>query len=672
VSEDLADFHNFSKMASPLPPDPYQALGVAKDATIATIKSAHRKLVLQCHPDKVKDESLRAQKQDEFQKVHQAYEILSDEQKRREYDERVRLAELRREVMERGGGRGAAHYQVSNGSMASPFFEVRNNRVYEERVPRRSYEEDHVSSQYEQQRASARKYDGYEPSSRRPSVREQDERRRDKALDDERQKDWTRETERSSHSDRRRTREKDRKRDYDDKYSHRSYVEDGSDSGSDETEVYVSRRQGSGSRKGHEDLRRNERAMPATPGRSGSRREAEEMDDWQHNLMKAHEYMQKSRNIAPVEVEPRRPSAYRSATQSGNYVEPRVPHSAFPSPIDAPRRSSARDRDRDRDRDHDRERDRDRAPEHSRPRSSGRDRKGSIEIIEPMSRGYDPRKVPGMPTSASSPASIKVPTSLKSSTHPQRSTTMQYVRDSKHDRPSIRRRETAPMASTTSRRNDNGRAKSSELRIPETHDSGYSSPGTPEMQYSGGSFQPRSSTKYQIVDEEDDHTQGHRTVLVDPDSNHRRPRSISPKRRRTPERPTLSRRGTASARPVPASRSMSYAPSPEAAPSSRQVPTLSRTESARPPAHARMASSREGPPTTRGMPGRSGSQLYGEVVAEEPYSVQYSPTITADSIRWSSHSRKGSDSTGGDAYPRSKYPESHRHPGMGRQESYVH
>ncbi|PHH70401.1 hypothetical protein CDD80_6047 [Ophiocordyceps camponoti-rufipedis] len=78
----------------PLPPDPYKILGVAKDAQIPDIRSAHRKLVLKCHPDKVQDPRLKAEKQDEFQKVQQAYELLSDEAKRRKYDDQVRLLEL--------------------------------------------------------------------------------------------------------------------------------------------------------------------------------------------------------------------------------------------------------------------------------------------------------------------------------------------------------------------------------------------------------------------------------------------------------------------------------------------------------------------------------------------------------------------------------------------------
>ncbi|PNY28580.1 Chaperone protein DnaJ [Tolypocladium capitatum] len=82
---------------TPLPPDPYKILGVSKDAQIPEIRSAHRKLVLKCHPDKVQDPKLKAQKQDEFQKVQQAYELLSDDNERQKYDDQVTLAELRRQ-----------------------------------------------------------------------------------------------------------------------------------------------------------------------------------------------------------------------------------------------------------------------------------------------------------------------------------------------------------------------------------------------------------------------------------------------------------------------------------------------------------------------------------------------------------------------------------------------
>ncbi|KAF2092082.1 heat shock protein DnaJ, partial [Saccharata proteae CBS 121410] len=73
-------------MASPLPPDPYAALGVPKDATSTTIKSAYRKLVLKCHPDKVTDPSLKAAKAAEFHQIQQAYEILGVDEKRERYN----------------------------------------------------------------------------------------------------------------------------------------------------------------------------------------------------------------------------------------------------------------------------------------------------------------------------------------------------------------------------------------------------------------------------------------------------------------------------------------------------------------------------------------------------------------------------------------------------------
>lgn len=83
---------------SPLPPDPYKTLGVAKDAQIPEIRSAHRKLVLKCHPDKVQDPKLKAEKADEFQRVQQAYELLTDDAERRKYDDKVKVEELRKQA----------------------------------------------------------------------------------------------------------------------------------------------------------------------------------------------------------------------------------------------------------------------------------------------------------------------------------------------------------------------------------------------------------------------------------------------------------------------------------------------------------------------------------------------------------------------------------------------
>lgn len=59
--------------------DHYRTLGVAKNATPDDIKKAYRKLASQHHPDKGGDTAT-------FQKVEEAYRILSDPQKRQEYD----------------------------------------------------------------------------------------------------------------------------------------------------------------------------------------------------------------------------------------------------------------------------------------------------------------------------------------------------------------------------------------------------------------------------------------------------------------------------------------------------------------------------------------------------------------------------------------------------------
>ncbi|KAL7955910.1 hypothetical protein V8C34DRAFT_230969 [Trichoderma compactum] len=85
-------------MSSTPPPDHYKVLGVAKDAQVAEIRLAYRRLVLKCHPDKVQDPALKAQKQEEFQKVQQAYELLTDEDERRKYDDQVKLAELKEQL----------------------------------------------------------------------------------------------------------------------------------------------------------------------------------------------------------------------------------------------------------------------------------------------------------------------------------------------------------------------------------------------------------------------------------------------------------------------------------------------------------------------------------------------------------------------------------------------
>ncbi|MDJ1480022.1 J domain-containing protein [Cytophagaceae bacterium YF14B1] len=63
--------------------DYYKTLGVAKNATADEIKKAYRKLAVKYHPDKNKDDK---QAEDKFKEVTEAYEVLSDVEKRKKYD----------------------------------------------------------------------------------------------------------------------------------------------------------------------------------------------------------------------------------------------------------------------------------------------------------------------------------------------------------------------------------------------------------------------------------------------------------------------------------------------------------------------------------------------------------------------------------------------------------
>lgn len=62
--------------------DYYELLGVGRDASDREIKKAFRKLALKYHPDKNKEKGAEEQ----FRKIAEAYDILSDEEKRKKYD----------------------------------------------------------------------------------------------------------------------------------------------------------------------------------------------------------------------------------------------------------------------------------------------------------------------------------------------------------------------------------------------------------------------------------------------------------------------------------------------------------------------------------------------------------------------------------------------------------
>ena len=64
--------------------DYYEVLGVAKNASEDDIKKSYRKLAVQYHPDKNPNDAQAAEK---FREATEAYEVLKDDNKRRQYDQ---------------------------------------------------------------------------------------------------------------------------------------------------------------------------------------------------------------------------------------------------------------------------------------------------------------------------------------------------------------------------------------------------------------------------------------------------------------------------------------------------------------------------------------------------------------------------------------------------------
>ena len=77
--------------------DYYEILGVAKTATSEEIKKAYRKLAHKHHPDKGEGNH------EKFKEVNEAYQVLSDKEKRSQYDQYGQTFE---DAQRNGGGPG--------------------------------------------------------------------------------------------------------------------------------------------------------------------------------------------------------------------------------------------------------------------------------------------------------------------------------------------------------------------------------------------------------------------------------------------------------------------------------------------------------------------------------------------------------------------------------------
>jgi curved DNA-binding protein CbpA len=229
-------------MSAPLPPDPYRALGVEPSADAGSIKTAYRKLVLKCHPDKFPDPTLKAQKQEEFQKVQQAYEILGDDDRRRDYDLEVKAKKLREELAKRGGtatGSQSTHSRQVNinirtaepppgwspskhASKSSPYktYPKEFSQSWEHEIPSRSraYHEDErrarrAASYEKPKREDSRERRKREEDSERAKRREREREREEEMMrkDIRREQRIAKEREAAAR-EREREREKDRER----------------------------------------------------------------------------------------------------------------------------------------------------------------------------------------------------------------------------------------------------------------------------------------------------------------------------------------------------------------------------------------------------------------------------------------------------------------------------
>ncbi len=80
--------------------DPYELLGVPREASGDDVRKAYRRLARQHHPDANPD---APEAEERFKELQQAYETLSNPEKKRQYDERLRSSARKR----RGGSRAS-------------------------------------------------------------------------------------------------------------------------------------------------------------------------------------------------------------------------------------------------------------------------------------------------------------------------------------------------------------------------------------------------------------------------------------------------------------------------------------------------------------------------------------------------------------------------------------
>lgn len=661
-----------------LPPDPYILLGVAKDAKLPEIRSAHRKLVLKCHPDKVQDAALKAIKQDEFQKVQQAYELLSDDNRRLQYDEQVKLHALRKEM-----GRG------NPTPRSNPFeYEVKNAEprattytTYTQPPPRPMPRE--TTKVYpQQQRPSSYEDVAYEPvrhPKKSASYESADRDRKPRARDEDRTRDarrqeedervrakFEKESKRTAYGEKKKRSDKERRRGAEEKQNSRAaYVEDDSDDDYRAAAQAKDRARRERHRMEDEIRMRNEEDEAAKE--AAQKAEALLSPKWDDHKKYAAQYMQAARRKgapAAEEFHPRPPQRAETFAPGTKYrVRYEGPPPAVPvyppSDDELPRRSSAgrisrrasetptsRGKDTPKSSSKDKEREKDR-------KRSGRSRSKDPYIVEPPSPSL--KQMPTLQSHSSAPPIVPVFPSRK---EPSRSKTQDYPRNK--DGAAVPPLPRAATFQSGDQANDRGGSRGSRLRktVDYASDSESDSPTFyPSNRHSHSPPPPRrreapEPTRYIIYNGRTvpiTSRGGHRSEMRgidndvpyvqrdrDRECDRERERSESPlsttHHPRASERPPVS--GATRQGPV-RSPSQSYYPPPPPPPPEAPEPVI---RDARPKMSPRESRGHDRS-RTRGSGGApaSGGPFFGEVKYASPYrpeDVIYNETL-----------RRGSDPT---------------------------
>ena len=610
----------------------YKTLGVPKDATLATIRSAYRKLVLSCHPDKTQDEAEKAVRQEKFHEVQEAYETLSDESKRHKYDEKVKLAELRAERAEGLGERSIPRrtddYYGASRTGVPPRYDMYDGVRYEVRVPPstpRTYDRDTYAAEYPEERRPAGKHDD-RYTSRRTSGRGPDDRRRTREVEEERERERRmKEREREAYARDSRKRDKDRKRDYEAKSSKKFAHVDDEDSDSELDGRYFKTKREPATKARYEEPRKR---SGDEGQRKGYNRDSKEYADSDLELKTGavKDYIKNNKSRETVEPEPsRRPAHTRTTSKLETRTAQPPPPPSHPT-ADSLKHSSGRGRGGSRA---------------ASPIRSKKDRR-TPEIFEAPSRGK--HNVSTISSATKGMSSFFSPSSSGRGA-PHRSAT--YQDTTEYKRKPLQRSETMPV--DRMHRGETRPLQTSTLKNMKASSDNSDSSSESESEVTEEIYpKPRrpsprqKSTSYRYTANDGDNF-----VLEPEEIPLRRAEEASSNRR-----PSLPVRGSTTRAPT-TGRSM-----PHAYPSDERLPreTYARTESAR------------GPPS-KAHPSPKLFREYSPPHDESPRTKHSSPKVYTDEVRHADkYVRRGSEDVPRDAWA-GKF--SNRRPALNRNETTV-